>query len=110
MKLLTVKNLSDLLSIKRSTLYLWVEKGEIPHYRVGRLVRFNLEEVDKWLRRHKKDSQAAEKAPGMSFKAPYGNSLDPLDIGRKAVDEVLGSGYNPSQRGNQTIKPGKEGN
>ena len=46
--------------MKRSTLYLWVEKGTIPHYRVGRLIRFKSEEIDAWLEEFKKEVTSQE--------------------------------------------------
>jgi excisionase family DNA binding protein len=48
-KLLTISDISAYLSIKQKTLYAKVESGEIPHYRIGRLVRFRLDEIDAWL-------------------------------------------------------------
>jgi excisionase family DNA binding protein len=48
-KLLTIVEVAAYLNIKQKTLYLKVESGEIPHYRIGRLIRFRLEEVDTWL-------------------------------------------------------------
>jgi excisionase family DNA binding protein len=48
--LLTIEMLSNYLSIKVKTLYAKVEAGEIPHYRIGGLIRFRLEEIDQWLK------------------------------------------------------------
>ncbi len=48
-KLLTISDISAYLRIKTKTLYAKVEAGEIPHYRIGRLVRFRLDEIDAWL-------------------------------------------------------------
>jgi excisionase family DNA binding protein len=41
---LNIEEVSDYLGIKKSSLYSRVEKKEIPHYRVGRLVRFKKSE------------------------------------------------------------------
>ena len=53
MKLIDIKSLSELLSIKPSTLYQWVELGKIPHYKLNGgkkgAVRFNIEEINDWL-------------------------------------------------------------
>ena len=46
---LCVKELSSYLSIKEKTIYSLVGRGEIPCYRIGKLVRFKQEEVDQWL-------------------------------------------------------------
>jgi excisionase family DNA binding protein len=48
-KLLTITELAFYLNVKTKTLYAKVESGEIPHYRIGRLVRFRLDEIDAWL-------------------------------------------------------------
>lgn len=46
---LTVKDLSDYLKIKPSTLYSWANQRKIPHFKVNGLLRFNKEEIDSWL-------------------------------------------------------------
>lgn len=46
---LTISEISQHLNIAESTLYLLVEKRAIPHYRVGRLIRFKLGDVDRWM-------------------------------------------------------------
>ncbi len=60
-ELLTISELASYLSIKVKTLYAKVEAGEIPHYRIGRLVRFRLDEIDAWLEDcRSKNPQATE--------------------------------------------------
>ena len=48
---LTVNDLSVYLGIKPKTLYSRVK--EIPHYKVGRLIRFKREDVDAWMEQHR---------------------------------------------------------
>jgi excisionase family DNA binding protein len=51
-KLIDIKALSQILSVKASTLYQWVELGKIPHYKLNEgkgAVRFNIEEINDWL-------------------------------------------------------------
>ena len=46
--ILTVKELSAYLKIKEKSIYYFIHKG-MPHYRIGKLVRFKSEEIDLWL-------------------------------------------------------------
>lgn len=48
-RLLNVKELSKILSIKESTIYDWVSIGFIPHHKLGKLVRFKESEILQWL-------------------------------------------------------------
>ncbi len=45
-KFLTIKELSEYLGIKPKTLYSWVSKRVLPHYRIEGLIRFKLKEID----------------------------------------------------------------
>jgi excisionase family DNA binding protein len=49
---LTVNEVSEYLSVKPSTLYSMVKNGQLPHYRIGRLIRFKREDVDRWMEGH----------------------------------------------------------
>jgi len=55
-KLLTPKQLSELLRISVNTAYNWVHAKFVPHYKLGSCVRFSEEEIEKWLeiRRNKR--------------------------------------------------------
>ena len=57
--LITIEKLSTYLNIKVKTIYARVEAGEIPHYRIGRLIRFRLDEIDAWLEGCRKKNQQA---------------------------------------------------
>ena len=46
---LTIQDVAQLLQIKPSTLYAWAEQGAIPHLKLGRLLRFDPDEIEAWL-------------------------------------------------------------
>jgi excisionase family DNA binding protein len=46
---LDIAALAERLGIKRSTLYAWAEQGRIPHLKLGRLLRFDPDEIEVWL-------------------------------------------------------------
>ncbi len=48
-KLLTIDELAEVLTVKKSTIYQWVHLGLIPHIKVGRLLRFKERNIQKWL-------------------------------------------------------------
>jgi predicted DNA-binding transcriptional regulator AlpA len=54
-KLVDVKYLSEFLSIKASTIYQWAELGQIPCIKLNGCLRFDMDEINKWLDSCKKD-------------------------------------------------------
>jgi excisionase family DNA binding protein len=53
---LDITALAEQLRIKRSTLYAWAEQGTIPHLKLGRLLRFDPDEIEAWLQNHRRES------------------------------------------------------
>jgi excisionase family DNA binding protein len=53
-KLLNVKQLSNLLSIKPGTIRYYVSIGFLPHYKIRGLVRFSEKDVIEWLEKRKR--------------------------------------------------------
>ena len=47
-KLLTPEEVCERYSIKRSTLYQWTSRDLIPHLKIGGLIRFKEEALEKW--------------------------------------------------------------
>ena len=48
-KLLNIDETSAYLGIKKPTLYSWVFQKKIPYIKVGRMIRFNVNELLLWL-------------------------------------------------------------
>ena len=51
-RLLTAKELADILAISPKTLYTYVSRGMIPYFKIESNVRFRAREVAEWLRQH----------------------------------------------------------
>jgi len=48
-RLFTPDEMSELLGVKLSTIYQWTHIEYIPHFKLGRFVRFREQEILKWL-------------------------------------------------------------
>lgn len=48
---LTVEQISDHLQVSKETIYRWLDKGHIPAHKIGRQWRFQIDEVDEWIRK-----------------------------------------------------------
>lgn len=46
----TLKEVQEYLGVGRETILQWITKRNMPAYKVGRLWKFKLTEVDKWIR------------------------------------------------------------
>jgi excisionase family DNA binding protein len=47
---LSVDEIADHIGIKKDTVYKWVRKRNMPFHKVGKLLKFQIKEVDKWVR------------------------------------------------------------
>ena len=50
---LSVAEVARHLGVKQVTLYKWLEREKLPAYKVGRLWKFKLSEIDSWVREGK---------------------------------------------------------
>ena len=99
---LKIQEISSYLGIKVSTIYTLVERRGIPHYRVGRLVRFKKSEVDEWMEGQRKpavDAKVEAQKVGRSLQKK--SDLDVDRIIKKVVEQSKKKGYNAPQE-----KPG----
>jgi excisionase family DNA binding protein len=58
-----IRAVERLTALPRSWLYAKAAAGEIPHLKLGKYLRFDLQEVKTWLERHRRganDGQAAK--------------------------------------------------
>ncbi len=91
MRLVNIREVSKFLSVKESTLYSWVNKGSIPAHKINGLIRFDMEEIEVWVKRSR---QAFFKATPHEIKVSNNQDID--NIIKNVIDEVTGNRYNPS--------------
>ena len=120
---LTIDDLSVYLGIKPKTLY--ARTNEIPHYKVGRLIRFKREDVDAWMEKHRvaKEKQVLptpNDGLGQVQKVPEtrkprkrrvrrGQITDIDRMVRNTIDQVTAEYYSPRHGKSDQVKgSGKE--
>ena len=91
-----IKSISDYFGMKASTLYSLVEQKKIPHYKVGRLVRFKKSDIDLWMEGNKKEVIDVSKAARLILKTARGPVRDIEKVVKKSIDDVKGFVYTPS--------------
>ncbi|MFA5459796.1 MAG: helix-turn-helix domain-containing protein [Candidatus Paceibacterota bacterium] len=56
-ELLSTTETAELLGISKNTLYEWIIQKKIPHFKVGRLVKFKREDLEDWLKKKKMEDK-----------------------------------------------------
>ena len=92
MKLVTIKEISEYLKVKESTLYSWVHNGIMPFYKLNGILRFDMNEIVAWVRA----SKPSAPEPIMELTRPQTKDINQL--AKRAIEEVKRNGYNPSKR------------
>jgi len=90
---LTVQEVSEYLHIKPATLYSKVESGIIPHYKIGRLVRFKRADIDRWMENHRRDPSDGDKRVKAILESTNKGTMDIDGIVKKVIAEVKSSVY-----------------
>ncbi len=105
----TIKEVASYLNIKPSTLYSWSREGGIPHYRMGRILRFRREDIDAWVEGHRKEAKGQEKKAEAILRGVSGRGEDIDHLVKKTIAQVKGNLYTSSHRETRPIKGlGKE--
>lgn len=101
----SIRELSVYVGVRISTLYAMVGEKKIPHYKIGRLVRFKRSEIDLWLEGNRRECIDPEEVARKALRPVQRHDIDVDRITGKAVDGVKGRGYTtpcgktrPSQR------------
>jgi len=84
-----ILDLSHYLNVKVKTLYAMIY--DIPHYRVGKLIRFKKEEIEAWMenKKAKEDTQPRKKKERLESANTHINRLI-----RKTIDQTKQEDYN----------------
>jgi len=102
-KFLTVFEVASLLSVRPSTVYQWASLGEIPHYRLGRIVRFKRKDLEAWVENFRKEKMDIERKTRVIL-GTIGRKDKNIDrIVKKSIAEVKGNRYTSSLE-----KPGED--
>lgn len=90
-----IADLSAYLKIKIKTLYAMI--SDIPHYRVGKLIRFKKDEIDSWMQNKKEKTFDEINEATASKSKPPNKGITPVDkLIRKAIDQSKQEVYNPA--------------
>ena len=90
-----ISDLSAYLKIKIKTLYAMA--SDIPHYRVGKLIRFKKDEIDSWMQNKKEKMHNETSKLKISKSKPQKKGDLLVDkLIRKAIDRSNQEVYNPS--------------
>ncbi len=76
-RLMTVQEVAEYLQCSLSTVRRWVARGKVPHYRMGKLVRFRRAELDRWLDAYREGDWPQVEAQLLAAE-PHQLSLFPL--------------------------------
>ena len=59
---LSIDEIAAHLGVKKDTIYKWVRTTDIPYHKVGKLLKFQISEVDDWVRKGKAGNRGRENA------------------------------------------------
>lgn len=105
-----IQGLSVYVGIKTSTLYAMLEEKKIPHYKIGRLVRFKRSEIDLWLEGNRRECVDPEEVARKALRPVQKPKIDIDRLVRNAVDGTRGPGYTaPCGKTRPSQKPQKGG-
>ena len=68
-RLMTAKQVSELIEVRPSTVYQWVHLGLIPYVKIGKSVRFKKDELFRWIDKNHRRERVSFKSVEKALKA-----------------------------------------
>ncbi len=93
---LTLNEAAQYLGVKASTLYSMVERKEIPHYRIGRLIKFTKADLDAFMQERRVDRVDPEKEAKRILNLARNSNIDVDALVKKTVAESRRNRYTSS--------------
>ncbi|MGD0624825.1 MAG: helix-turn-helix domain-containing protein [Thermodesulfobacteriota bacterium] len=106
---LNLDEISQYLNIKKSTVYSWAESGVIPCFKIGRLLRFKLDEVDHWIEDHRREGQDANRKAKEILNSSRRRGRDVHSLTKKIIVELKGNRYTPHRGRPDQVKGLRKG-
>lgn len=103
-----IEDLSNYLKVKVKTIYAMI--SDIPHYRVGKLIRFRKQEIDSWMENNKgKAHHGKDKSTNIREKQSNRGNISIDQLIRNTIDQTKDEVYTPEHGKSDQIKGlGKE--
>ena len=89
-----VEEVSTYLSVKPSTIYQWARVGGIPHFRLGKMLRFKKQEIDLWIENCRGKPIDPAKKGREILKGVKNPKMDIDRIIQKSIESAKNSRYN----------------
>lgn len=89
-----ITDLSSYLKVKVKTLYAMI--SDIPHYRVGKLIRFKKQEIDSWMENKRVNAfDGMNQSKNIKVKRSDNGNIHLDKLIRNAIDQSKQEVYNP---------------
>ena len=69
-RLMTAKQVGELIEVKPATVYQWVHIGLIPYVKIGKSVRFKKNELFRWIDKNHRRERVSFKSVERAMKKP----------------------------------------
>src|SRR5579872_5562437 len=100
-RILTVSELAEHLNVHRITIYRLLKNGSLPGFKIGRVWRFDLDEISNWMASGKAARDLASADDAASEGHPDGDGHRDGDSRRKGGDANLAGKRSDSRDGNE---------